>query len=108
MIAVNGQIELKERYLPFVRQYTGTILYTPKNAQRRTDFGAASCVYVAYRERVFAVTCEHVSRKAAAMYNLALPPSPEPQRMSFSMLRNARVLKESEQHEPGYLGCGWS
>ena len=54
--------ELEELVLSQIRKHTGTIVNTPNNAQGPNDHGCASCVFIEYRSRRFAITCEHVTR----------------------------------------------
>jgi hypothetical protein len=99
-----GKEELEKQFLPEARKHTGTIVYAPKHAQGPTPYGCASCVYIEYRSRRFAITCQHVTRDASSVYVLAIAPSNEPTPLGpVTQLIPATVLKEDAEHDLAVL-----
>lgn len=96
------QVELAK---PHLRKHTGTIAHRPKEARDPADdFGCASCVYIEYCGQRFAITCEHVTRGAGTVYDLAIAPSDKP--TPFGPVTNrfpVTVLKEDKENDLAVL-----
>jgi hypothetical protein len=90
--------------LPVVAKHTGTIVYTPKNAELSAHYGCASCVFVEHRNRRLAITCGHVTRDASSVRILAIQPSPQPTPLGpVTQLLPARILRENAEHDLAIL-----
>src|ERR1035437_8998484 len=99
-----GKEKLLDQFVSEARKHTGVLMYTPKCAPGPTHFGCASCVYVEYRSRRFAITSEHVIREASAVYILAIVQSNQPTPLGpTAQLIPANVVKVDADHDVAIL-----
>lgn len=90
----------KQFVLLHAPKHTGTILSVPVHAQGPLDCGCASCVYIEYRGRRFSITCDHVTREASALYDLAIAPSDKPTPFGpVTSQSQAILLRRDTEHD---------
>ncbi len=96
--------KIRKLVLLHASRHTGVLAYTRKQAQGLPDYGCASCVYIEYHSRQFTITCEHVTRNAGSLYDLAIAPSDNPAIFGpVTNLSASIVLREDAQHDLAVL-----
>ena len=105
MSTFDADTELRERFLPFIAQHTGVLLYRKRTATGPADFGLGACVHIEYQGRRFSVTCEHVTQNAAELYNLVITPSTEPRPLVVSDLSPAVLVGSIPQIDLAILNA---